>query len=334
MRLHYLPAEAAVLSTLLFPLLSSALGNLDCKNIVVDGKHFDLGALGGPRSALHSVEDYVGEARGWTNTTYTIDICQAIVKKGFHECPGGTRVCGITHVINEEEGSDATQQIVPFAGELENYGGGPLDAKLERLSNSKSHSDADKDGLRVELGGGFIGRGKNKRPQKAIVEFICDANRTGLENLWVPPEPKNKPKENLNEREEKGSDEVIGAPSNDSSLQFFRLDKDKGDADILRLTWRTKYACENGPKDSGDSDNKKSSHWGFFTWFIIVAFLSIAAYLIFGSWLNYNRYGARGWDLLPHGDTIRDVPYLLKDWSRRVLSTVQGDGSRGGYAAV
>ncbi len=63
-------------------------------------------------------------------------------------------------------------------------------------------------------------------------------------------------------------------------------------------------------------------------------FLGTAAYLIFGSWLNYNRYGARGWDLLPHGDTIRDIPYLLKDWVRRVLNTVQGAGSRGGYSAV
>ncbi|KAI9646640.1 type II membrane protein [Ciborinia camelliae] len=296
MRLPSLPTEAAVLSTLLFPLLSSALGNLDCKNIVVDGKHFDLGELGGPRSALHSIEDNIGEeARGWTNTTYTIDICQPIVKKGFYECPGGTRgnvspyfisrsilatssliacypeslVCGITHVINEDEGSDATQQIIPFAGELENYGGGPLNAKVERLSNSKAHSDADKEGLRIELGGGFMGRGKDKRPQKAIVEFICDANRTGLENLWVPPEPKHKKeKENLNEREEGGGDGVIGAPSNDSSLQFLRVVKGKGDADILRLTWHTKYACEDGPKDGGD--DKKSSHWGFFTWFIIV----------------------------------------------------------------
>lgn len=63
-------------------------------------------------------------------------------------------------------------------------------------------------------------------------------------------------------------------------------------------------------------------------------FLGTAAYLIFGSWLNYNRYGARGWDLVPHGDTIRDIPYLLKDWTRRVLNTVQGSGSRGGYSAV
>ena len=62
--------------------------------------------------------------------------------------------------------------------------------------------------------------------------------------------------------------------------------------------------------------------------------MATAAYLIFGSWLNYNRYGARGWDLLPHGDTIRDVPYLMKDWTRRVVNTIQGGGSRGGYSAV
>lgn len=64
------------------------------------------------------------------------------------------------------------------------------------------------------------------------------------------------------------------------------------------------------------------------------AFLCTAAYLIFGSWLNYNRYGARGWDLLPHGDTIRDVPYIFQDWLRRVVNTLQGAGSRGGYSAV
>lgn len=29
------------------------------------------------------------------------------------------------------------------------------------------------------------------------------------------------------------------------------------------------------------------------------AFLAVAAYLIFGSWLNYNKYGARGYVQLP-----------------------------------
>lgn len=63
-------------------------------------------------------------------------------------------------------------------------------------------------------------------------------------------------------------------------------------------------------------------------------FMGIAAYLIFGSWLNYNRYSARGWDVLPHSDTIQDLPYLFRDWMRRVINTIQGGGSRGGYSAV
>lgn len=67
---------------------------------------------------------------------------------------------------------------------------------------------------------------------------------------------------------------------------------------------------------------------------ILSVFLVVATYLIFGSWLNYNRYGARGWDLLPHGDTIRDIPYIFQDWMRRVVNTLQGPGARGGYAAV
>jgi autophagy-related protein 27 len=81
--------------------------------------------------------------------------------------------------------------------------------------------------------------------------------------------------------------------------------------------------CAAGTLDTGQKANSRTR-----------VFLAIAAYLIFGSWLNYNRYGARGWDLLPHADTIRDIPYLLKDWTRRVLNTVQSSGSRGGYSAV
>ena len=63
-------------------------------------------------------------------------------------------------------------------------------------------------------------------------------------------------------------------------------------------------------------------------------FMGVAAYLIFGSWLNYNKYSARGWDLVPHSETIRDIPYLLRDWIRRVVNTIQGGGSRGGYSVL
>lgn len=70
------------------------------------------------------------------------------------------------------------------------------------------------------------------------------------------------------------------------------------------------------------------------TEFIHSVFMGVAAYLIFGSWLNYNKYSARGWDLVPHSETIRDIPYLLRDWMRRVVNTIQGGGSRGGYSVL
>jgi autophagy-related protein 27 len=59
-------------------------------------------------------------------------------------------------------------------------------------------------------------------------------------------------------------------------------------------------------------------------------FLSIATYIVYGSWLNYSRYGARGFDAVPHADTLRDIPFIVKD----VVRKMQGGGSRGGYSAV
>ena len=257
-------------------------------------------------------------------------------------CPANRdTVCAIEHQISEDGDNDVLGKVYPIAGELLGNGGGSMDAKWELLKNSKSHDDSTKEGLILEMNGGFRKAESGKsRPQKAIIEFLCDKSRTGLENLPKPEDPYEEVKD---KREGDKEEEDDGSPS----LKFVRYDTDGKDADVLRLQWKTKYACEDA--------NPVVEHWGFFTWFLIMyvfwlfplqtevqpltwfvdsAFMSTAAYLIFGSWLNYTRYGARGWDLLPHGDTIRDLPYLLKDWFRRVLNTVQGGGSRGGYAAV
>jgi len=228
-----------------------------------------------------------------------------------------------------------------------------MNAKWELLSKSKAHADVGKKGLRLELNGGIIKGDGIRQKQKAIVEFLCDKERKGDENLYKPedgyPYGKNKREEKDDDGKKGGNVEDDGPDS--ASLQFVSYLTSDPDADVLRLKWRTKLACEQSKEEL---DAEKNHHWGFFTWFILMygsplscssrcclllilfnsAFLSTATYLIFGSWLNYNRYGARGWDLLPHGDTIRDVPYLLKDWMRRVTSTLQGGGSRGGYAAV
>ncbi|KAH7320873.1 autophagy-related protein 27 [Stachybotrys elegans] len=331
-----------ITSLVLSLLLGQALGQsvLKCNDIIAGDHKFDLSKLGGPHSVVTSRLDQV--TGNHFNTTYTLDICDTLKKSGkakkTEECPNGTRVCAIQRLLSGE--SDTVSEVIPIAGALENHGGTMFEYKAERLKTSDSNSDSQKEGLRLTLQGGkHMGR-----KQKAIVEFLC-SDKEGTENEWDSEDKYEKNSKMRREEKdgekdpENGSDEdeVEHQLLKDGAALIWESYSQVKDEDILRLTWNTTYACEkrDGGKDNGnDGDGGASSHWGFFTWFVIITFLGIAAYLIFGSWLNYNRYGARGWDLLPHGDTIRDVPYLLKDWVRRVLNTVQGAGSRGGYSAV
>ncbi|KAI9810722.1 MAG: hypothetical protein M1827_006060 [Pycnora praestabilis] len=313
-------------TTFLLPSLIAA-STITCSSLRVKGESFDLSALSGP----HTVTTSEVHPPTVKNTTFTIDICAPLertknVPKG-DECPLGTWVCGIERTTNPGEEKDEITGVYPIAGDYTLNHGGHLDPTWTRLKSSASHADSEKEGLRVEMQGGrYPFDLKLNREQRAVVEFLCDKERTGNEGSVAE------------ERISMGKGEEGGAKrdggNEDPSLQFVSYGP-QDDIDVLRLEWRTKYACEGHKDDGGDEGSKSpSGHWGFFTWFIIIAFLAIAAYLIFGSWLNYNRYGARGWDLLPHGDTIRDIPYLFKDWMRRVINTVQGGGSRGGYSAV
>ncbi|KAI1374766.1 autophagy-related protein 27 [Hypoxylon crocopeplum] len=354
-------ADAALLLSLfLAPLPTAAM--FRCNDIVADKQRFDLSALGGPHSVV--MTHMVGEKSH--NTTYTVDICRPLKKQGDakkeEQCPNGSRVCAIKRL------GDDFEKATPIAGDLRDYGGGSLDSEITRLSTSDSHSDSQKQGLRVVMKGGYDRTDSNqKRDQRAIIEFICDRKRNGTEGEYDPADDKYESGDDPTMRrmnpllfraeDEDGGDGGEGDGSdgdngdggdempkdvqlgveNDPSLIFNSYEPlaDDSNVDVLRLTWLSSYACEERDDDgSDDGPEQPSPHWGFFTWLVILVFLGTAAYLIFGSWLNYNRYGARGWDLLPHGDTIRDVPYLLKDWTRRVLNTVQGSGSRGGYSAV
>ncbi|KAK5087319.1 type II membrane protein [Exophiala xenobiotica] len=319
-------------SLLLLSSIAAAV-NLDCENVQVDKKKFDLSKLGGPHSILVA-DTYSHPAK--SNTTWTIDICQALKKpKGVPKgdtCPSYTRVCGITQTWNPIDDPDVEHPIISdvigVAGEYTLGHGGALDPKITRLKTS----GRDVEGIDIELHGGRY----NDRKQKALVSFFCERDWTGNEGYEEEKKRLKREEEDDDDGDdEPGSGERFKQDSK-NALQFVSYTEEgegKDRMDVLRLNWRTKYACEQ--YDEGDDEpTKKEAGWGFFTWFILILFLGIAAYLIFGSWLNYNRYGARGWDLLPHGDTIRDVPYLFKDWSRKVVETVTGSSSRGGYSAV
>jgi hypothetical protein len=263
-------------------------------------------------------------------------------------CHSGARICGINNQIDLAT-NNITTEARDISGTYTSEVRRPMDPKYELLKNSGSHADVGREGIRAELHGGKY-PWKGGVDQMAIIEFVCDKERSGLEgdekNEDQSGDDKDDDGDKDNGDKEKDDDkdksdekrsprrrEDSKCEDSDRSLRFCGYDVEnsgkKKQAGVLRLEWRTKYACENAESPGGGS-----SHWGFFTWFIIILFMAVAAYLIFGSWLNYNRYGARGWDLLPHGDTIRDIPYLLKDFARRVVNTIQGSGSRGGYSAV
>ncbi|KAL8720913.1 MAG: hypothetical protein Q9225_002299 [Loekoesia sp. 1 TL-2023] len=334
-------------SILLLPSLTFAV-NFDCSDIRDHRQSFDISALGDPISVMTSEDN--DPSPTMTNTTFTIDICKPLEKaKGIpkeEDCPNGTRICGIQRLINTYENTTSFEGAIPIAGQYTLHGGTELDPKVTRLKTSSSASDREKEGFRLEVHGPKY-PAKNGRKHKAVIEFLCQdkAEERRLEeerDLSSAPPTTRRVEEDVRmeaDDDDDGGEEdhsATGEIANDGhggTLKYIAFE-DVDDMKVLSLEWRTKYACEESQGNDDSETKKKSNHWGFFTWLIIIIFLATAAYLIFGSWLNYNRYSARGWDLLPHSETIRDIPYIFKDWMRRVVSTIQGGGSRGGYSAV
>ncbi|KAF3395615.1 Autophagy-related protein 27 [Talaromyces pinophilus] len=335
---HQTLASLASTTLLLLPSLTHAI-SLDCANIVADKIKFDLSPLGG----VHEISDFQDFDDFSVNTTYVLNICNTLKGAATREgvkCGTSRNVCGFAQTLYSDGRSDPLKSL-PIAGYENALGGGSKDVEINLLKSI----DPDTEGVRVKISGGTIPEPelKKKYPASAIIDFQCDPNRTGLEGLKNDDDLDQATDSKLRRREDsdEGKDgdkegEDKPAPKTSSlTFQSFNLVDDK-EGFVLRLDWKTKYACEDYKRENpGSGGGSGGGHWGFFTWLIIILFLCISAYLIFGSWLNYNRYGARGWDLLPHADTIRDVPYLFNDWMRRVINTLQGSGgSRGGYAAV
>jgi len=295
---------------------------------MADGVHWDLGALDGVHVIHHS---YIEEPKV-ANWSFAIDLCGTLpynkdVDK-HRQCPINSKVCGLKSIHDPGNSTSELEHWIAIAGHYDMSSGNTLEVKPTRLKNTGS-----REGLVLEMTGGKDPfqkqKGVTQKKQKAIVELVCDKEKTGWEPL---PEP------NLRKRDDEEDDAPEDdAPENDapeenvgSSLIFHSYEEEFIRDEIwgvLRVQWQTKYACEDY---ASTAPSPRSSGWGFFTWMIIILFLGIAGYVIMGSWVNYNQYGARGFDLVPHADTIRDIPYIMKDMFRRV----QTSGSRGGYSAV
>jgi len=254
---------------LALPSLINAV-TFDCKSVVIDKTHFDLSALSGEH-VLHwnySATDLL--TKTWT---FTLDICRPLKRtKGVNkaeECPSGTNICAIDYHTQLARNETVPESVIPVAGNFE-HSGRYLDPVVTRLKGSDSSADAEKEGLRVQLGGGLDQEdGKNGVKQKAFIEFVCDPERTGLEGDEGDGRKKEEGEDALERREEeKKGDEEKETPK--KSLQFLSY-KMEDEIKVLRMSWRTKHACE-GASSVPDNDKPaaKKGSWGFFTWFIIM----------------------------------------------------------------
>lgn len=292
-----------ILSTILtLPALLNAI-TFDCSDVLIDGVDFDISALSGPHSVFEIIQTTPTTVK---NTTFTLDVCNQLGKskdKAAEECPNGSlseqytstsiacseltpsTVCALErHYHNSTVGEPSPDDFWPIAGEFL-HDGRPLDPKITLLRDSDSHADADKEGFRLELNGGMHSAIKVK--QRALVEFVCDHTKTGLEGLGG--EGKQEKSEAVVGKRADGDEEK---PSDGRSLQLLSYKQEamsgKGSDEIgtLRLQWSTKYACEDQkdkkpsdddddktPSDGNGDKKKSSSGWGFFTWFIIMCAL-------------------------------------------------------------
>lgn len=158
--------------------------------------------------------------------------------------------------------------MIGVAGEYTLSHGGALDAKATR----RKTNDVDEDGIDLELHGGRY----NDKKQKAVISLICDRQKTGNEgfdeeamSMSIVRRDDDDDKDDGDNDDNNKGDRFKQDP--DKALQFVsygEIEDGKGHMDVLRLNWRTKYACEDFEGD-GDDEPKKAG-WGFFTWFILM----------------------------------------------------------------
>lgn len=265
-------------ATSLLPL--QAWASFDCKDVGTQGVHFNFEKLGGPH-VVHWKEDDLEHDFEY-KYNFTLDLCNALESK----CHNGARVCGMRENVDLSQEGNSTITPIDIAGTYKSYNGREIDAKFELLRNSKSNSDSGREGLRTILHGGRLPFDDKKTglDQRAIIEFVCDKDRTGLEGNEKSgdksgndkeDDKKDGDKKDDDKKEEnkqisrRGEDSKDQCEDSDASLRFCgykveNLEKDKK-ARTLRLEWRTKYACEDAPENK-----PANSHWGFFGWFFIM----------------------------------------------------------------
>lgn len=105
----------------------------------------------------------------------------------------------------------------------------------------------------------------------------------------------------------------------------------------VTVEWKTPAGCKTSETKKPDEGSAPESSTGSgISWFFILLLLCFFGYFAIGAYYNYNHFGASGWDLIPHRDFWREVPYLFRDFIDHLCATFRPgyQSSRRGYVAV
>ena len=142
-------------------------------------------------------------------------------------------------------------EAIPVAGHWAQNEGKGLEYKWTRLKDT----DSSEDGLQLELWGKKYGGSM----QKAVIHLQCDPKRTGNDDAEDDDDTK---------RAAADEDDSKDTGRDLQYVSYGDVETKDGIMKVLRLNWRTKYACENYKDGNGSVD--ASDGWGFFTWFILM----------------------------------------------------------------
>jgi len=181
-------------------------------------------------------------------------------------------VCQIKHHFDAEKKSSTVEEVIPIAGDLEKHGGGQFKWDATRL---KTEGEGKSEGVKLTLKGGVY----EQREQRAVVEFRCKKGTSGLDGEWESEDEYTKAKREEDKKDGDKKDEDKKKEGDSTGFPEKQLKKDnaaliwegytrEGNVDTLFLTWHTEHACDKAVQDNPPAD--ESSHWGFFTWLIIL----------------------------------------------------------------
>ncbi|KAK9373046.1 autophagy-related protein 27 [Lipomyces chichibuensis] len=97
----------------------------------------------------------------------------------------------------------------------------------------------------------------------------------------------------------------------------------------LHLQWNTSAVCSEQVFLVQQSSS--STAWNVVKYILIAVLLILVAYFGITAYGNYRR-GATGVDLLPSSQAIVDIPYVARDFAKKVGSGFSTNSNRDGYA--